>query len=140
MSKAILHTEDGSRAAMIDALIDAINDHDVDRATGFFAAPDLADELRMLFAAFPDVAFETTEIVEAGSRIVVFWVARGTHEGPFMNIPATNREIEVHGISSFTVLDDIVRVDQLWDVAAMLRCMRLLPDWPPRHNLKPQRP
>jgi steroid delta-isomerase-like uncharacterized protein len=48
--------------------------------------------------AFPDMHIEIEELIEAKERIVYRFTARGTHDGPFMGVPASGRKVEVQGI------------------------------------------
>ena len=43
----------------------------------------LLDEIRGVRTGFPDIAVAIVSAVEAGDRVAVRWVARGTHRGPF---------------------------------------------------------
>jgi len=56
-------------------------------------------------SAFPDVHFETDDLLEDGDKVVARFTMRGTHRGDFMGVPATNKPIVVTGI-------DIVRFDK----------------------------
>ena len=48
-----------------------------------------------------------------------------------MRVPPTDRRIEVCGVTLLTVQDGkIVRGLYLWDMAGLLRSMKLLPDLP----------
>jgi steroid delta-isomerase-like uncharacterized protein len=79
--------------------------------------------------AFPDLRFETLEMVEGDDKAAVLWVASGTHKGKYNNIPPTGKKIEVRGTSFFQMKNDkIVKTIFLWDGADMLRQMGLLPD------------
>jgi steroid delta-isomerase-like uncharacterized protein len=53
-------------------------------------------------AAFPDVHFTADDILAEADKVAVRFTMRGTQQGDFMGIPATNKEIVVTGI-------DIVR-------------------------------
>jgi steroid delta-isomerase-like uncharacterized protein len=53
-------------------------------------------------AAFPDVHFTADDILAEADKVAVRFTMRGTPQGDFMGIPATNKEIVVTGI-------DIVR-------------------------------
>lgn len=53
-------------------------------------------------AAFPDVQFTADDVLAEGDRVAARFTMRGTQQGEFMGIPATNRPIVVTGI-------DIVR-------------------------------
>jgi steroid delta-isomerase-like uncharacterized protein len=49
--------------------------------------------------AFPDVTFTIEDIGMVGDRVFLRWTARGTHSGPLMGIPPTNKKGEIRGIS-----------------------------------------
>jgi steroid delta-isomerase-like uncharacterized protein len=79
--------------------------------------------------AFPGLHVRVEETIVQGDRVVVFWRAWGKHEGAMLHIPATGREVEVSGVSLLTVRDGkVVRARQVWDVAALLRGIGLLPE------------
>ena len=79
--------------------------------------------------AFPDLRVVGGARIVEGNRVAVAWTARGTHEGTFMNIPATGRRVTLRGVSFLTLDGDRVsRASHTWDVAGLLRAVRLLPD------------
>ena len=136
----------GSPAAHIAInLMNAWNEHDVDRVMSFYA-PDYVGvdvgqatpehgpdgKRRAVIGylhAFPDLHFVPEEPVGQDDMVAVNWVARGTHLGPFMNIPPSGRAIMVRGVSTLKLRDGkIVRATYVWDVAGMLREIGLLPD------------
>jgi steroid delta-isomerase-like uncharacterized protein len=85
--------------------------------------------LETYWQAFPDLQFRVTDRIVKDSRVVVIWVAVGTHQGTIMNIPATGHKVQVRGVSIIDVENDqIVRGQYIWDLAGMLRHMGLLPE------------
>jgi steroid delta-isomerase-like uncharacterized protein len=126
-------------------LMTAWNEHNVDRVMSFYA-PDYVgvdvgqatpehglDGKRLAVIhylhAFPDLYFVPEEPVGQDNTVVVNWIARGTHLGPFMNIPPSRRTIKVRGVSTLKLRDGkIVEAIYVWDVAGMLREIGLLPD------------
>lgn len=60
--------------------------------------------LKGIQAAFPDATITVEDTVISGDFIAFRSVMRGTHQGEFMGIPATGREIEVG-------LLDLIRVE-----------------------------
>ena len=132
-------------ATYVDNISQAWNSHDIESVLSFYA-PDCvgsdvgqADILRghqglrtMLeryWRAFPDLKFVVTDKIVQDSRVVIVWVAEGTHQGPIMNIPPTGHKVEVRGMSIIDVENDlIVRGQYVWDLAGMLRHMGLLPE------------
>ena len=70
-----------------------------------------------------------------GSSAQVVWVLSGTHKGTFLGIPATQREVEVCGFSHLEFAGGTLhRAMHLWDMAGLLRRLRLLPDLPNRRS------
>ncbi len=129
----------------IAELMEAWNTHDVDRVVMFYsqdyegqdvaeAAPQRGQQgirksIERYLSAFPDLHLVAEDTVIQDDRIALVWTARGTHKGLLMNIPATGRTVAVRGVSLFTLEGDkIRRGTYIWDVAGLLRAIRLLPD------------
>jgi steroid delta-isomerase-like uncharacterized protein len=55
----------------------------------------LADVLAGMFAAFPDMHWDVQETVVEADRIMSLSIWTGTHEGAFMGVPATGRQVRV---------------------------------------------
>ncbi len=90
------------------------------------------DEVRTfinrLLVAFPDLNFEVTEKFARDDNISERWYIRGTHQGPFMGIPATGKQVEIPGISMVRMRDGKFLSDwYLFDASGGLRQMGLLP-------------
>ncbi len=49
----------------------------------------------MYWGAFPTIRYEVNDMIAEGDRIVVRATLTGTHDGPFMGLPATGRAISV---------------------------------------------
>ncbi len=54
--------------------------------------------LSMNFTAFPDLHYTIEDQLAEGDKSVVRYTLRGTHQGDFMGIPATGKQINVTGI------------------------------------------
>jgi len=130
-------------------LIKAWNEHDVDRVMAFYAPEyvgiDVGQALpeygldgkrrtvSQYLRAFPDLQIIPEEpvgmSVDGIDTVVLNWISRGTHLGPFMNIPPSGRTIQVRGVSTLKLRDGkIVEATYVWDVAGLLRAIGLLPD------------
>lgn len=150
-----IHPNAGDGAAFTNALVEAINNRRYAVAARFWAATfdsmgSSAEPRRLrreavlsglcdLATAFPDFTIVANEVHSDGGRVVVSWTAKGTHRNSFLNIPPTGREVTVDGVFFYT-LDKNGRIASqryLWDVAALLRHLKLLPDWPPSVRSKP---
>jgi steroid delta-isomerase-like uncharacterized protein len=51
-----------------------------------------------IYEAFPDICFQIEDQIGEGDRVVTRWVAHGTHQGAFLGVPATGREVRLSGI------------------------------------------
>jgi len=56
---------------------------------------DVRHELQSWFAAFPDIRFEIEQQIAEGDFVVTRYVMRGTHQGAWLGMPATNRPVTV---------------------------------------------
>jgi predicted ester cyclase len=61
-------------------------------------------------AAFPDLVLEVKDIFGAGDKVVTRFTIRGTHEGEFLGIAGTGREVELDGIA-IDLMRDGERID-----------------------------
>jgi len=60
---------------------------------------------QMAFAGFPDINWETHELIAKGDKVIVRLTQAGTHEGEYRGIPATGNKIKMGGISIFQMED-----------------------------------
>ena len=128
-----------------EELSEAWNTHDIERIVSFYAldyegldvsraSPQkgqraVQEYAAMYITAFPDLRFETEEIIIQGNRAAIVWKAQGTHRGVLLNIPPTHRTVTVRGVSVMTVEDGkIKRARIIWDMAGLLRDIHLLPE------------
>ena len=58
----------------------------------------LKEVIGMMRAGFPDIHWVINETVAAGDKVVTRFTWTGTHRGVFLGIPATNKEVTVHGV------------------------------------------
>lgn len=137
-------------ALFIRDLFQGINAQDPDRVLPFYAADcesldvsrallkkghaGLREALNEWWGAFPDLWFTPQTLVVQAGQLACYWTAEGTHQGVFMSMPPSGRRLEVCGVSLLTVCAGrIIRDVHLWDMAGLLRSMKLLPDLPGRH-------
>ena len=131
--------------AFINELLAAWNGHDIEAMTALYAPDyegtnvgqasrqrgpeDAGRAMARYLRAFPDLQITPEAVIVQGDRLALVWIAQGTHRGRFMNIPPTGRSVEVSGVSVFTVECGKIRSAQvIWDVAGLLRTIRLLPE------------
>jgi steroid delta-isomerase-like uncharacterized protein len=58
----------------------------------------LKDILRAMRSAFPDLIFSIQEQVAENDKVASRFEWTGTHQGPFLGIPATGRSVRVWGM------------------------------------------
>jgi steroid delta-isomerase-like uncharacterized protein len=83
----------------------------------------------MYRAAFPDLHISLEDEVAEGDMVAVRWVARGTHGGELMGIPATGKPITVTGIT-IVRSDDSGKFEEAWvnlDTLGMLQQLGVIP-------------
>ena len=59
----------------------------------------------MYCSAFPDIRFETGEMISDGATVAHRWTFTGTHEGEMMGVEPTGKRVEVSGVEMNHVED-----------------------------------
>lgn len=107
--------------------------YDTSRKAAQHGRLGLLEDLKRLSASFPDGRITLIHQISNGSTTGVFWVLNGTHQGSFLGIPATSRRVSICGYSHLDFEGGLLqRATHIWDMAALLRSLRLLPDLPDR--------
>jgi steroid delta-isomerase-like uncharacterized protein len=90
--------------------------------------PPGRDGVRALFemthAAFPDFRVEIEQLLAEGDTVVIRSRFLGTHEGEFMGIPATGREMDMAVIDILRVADD--KIVEHWGITDTMAMMEQL--------------
>lgn len=60
------------------------------------------------YAGFPDLKVHWDDYICAGNKIVSQWHAQGHHDGDFMGIPATKKNIRYSGVSIYQLENGLV--------------------------------
>jgi steroid delta-isomerase-like uncharacterized protein len=80
-------------------------------------------------AAFPDGKLEIKQIVTSGETAVAELIGRGTNDGPFGDVPATHKQVELPFCDVLTIRNGkVVRDRQYGDTATMLQQLGLMPE------------
>lgn len=82
------------------------------------------ERLRRFLDAFPDIAFRVEQSVAEGDHVVTRWVARATHRGEWLGIPATDRPVEWTGLNVFRIACG--QIAESWGEADHLGLLRQL--------------
>jgi steroid delta-isomerase-like uncharacterized protein len=125
------------REALVREHMDSENRHEFDVTLGTFEHPryeligtgevhDGADEVGRYYEetrrAFPDQRNETLAIHHADDAVLVEAVVRGTHKGPFRNLPPTGREFELPILAIFVFEGDKLVCERVYfDQTTVLR-------------------
>lgn len=59
----------------------------------------------MFRAGFPDIHLNIDDEIYAGDKVVHRWTLTGTHQAPFMGIPATGRQVGFTGTTTVQMRD-----------------------------------
>lgn len=89
----------------------ALHIGETDRVT---TVGELREIVRRWHVGFPDLRFEIHAAVSSGDRAAVHATLRGTHDGPWGDLDATGRSIEVEHMFFFRVEDD--RLVEVWEL------------------------
>ncbi len=105
-----INVEDENKAVMRNWFEEGWNQHNPDVIDDFFAPSffmhgldvDLADWKVFVaknIKAFPDISYTVEDMIAEGDKVVVRWSFRGTHQGEFMGIPATGKQVTANGMN-----------------------------------------
>lgn len=113
----------------VDAL-DELHSSDYLRRSGESHPQDLSAFKASILAtrsAFPDLTTTLDEIVLEGDRAAIRWHSSGTHKGPLMGVPATNRRVQVSG-ATFARFDGDQIAEEVvtWDPRALLSVLGII--------------
>jgi steroid delta-isomerase-like uncharacterized protein len=89
-------------------------------------APEQAEAARQEASdfrrGFPDVVSTIEDLVAEGDRVAARWSARATHQGEYVGVPPTGKEVEFTGISVYRI--EAGRIAESWTVEDELGLMR----------------
>ena len=84
-------------------------------------------QIRVLRKAFPDIVFKVEEQIAEGYRVVTRISARATHAGEFQGVPPTGKQVNISGVSIWTVGEgQLIQEQVIVDRLAMLEQLGLL--------------
>jgi predicted ester cyclase len=71
---------------------------------------------------FPDVTSTIEDLIAEGDKVVARWRSRATHQGEYMGIAPTGKEVEFTGISVYRIEEG--KIAQSWNIEDQLGLMR----------------
>jgi steroid delta-isomerase-like uncharacterized protein len=78
----------------------------------------------MMHAAFPDVTVTIQDQIAEGDKVVTRWTAQATHQGDFMGIAPTGKQVTVKAIHIHQIVDG--KIAALWEEFDMFGLMQQL--------------
>ena len=103
----------------------------LDAAEELFAAEE-AEAARQEAAdyrrGFPDVANTVEDLIAEGDKVVARWRSRATHQGEYMGIPPTGKEVEVTGITLYRIEGG--KIAESWNVEDKFGLLRQIGAFP----------
>ena len=73
---------------------------------------ELKDYVSIYRTAFPDIEDTVEEIVAEADKVVVRWRSRGTHQGEFMGVAPTGRDVTFTGMRLFRFAEN--KIAESW--------------------------
>lgn len=79
-------------------------------------------QVQRLVGAFPDLRFHIDELLCEKDKVMVSWVASGTHKGEILGISPTNKKVSITGITIHQLANGKI-LDSLavWDALCLLQ-------------------
>ena len=78
----------------------------------------------MFRTAFPDLNFTVEDMIAEGDKVVARVTVRGTHQGEFMEMPATGKKIEIEAIDIGRIANG--KLTEHWGQTDMMKMMAQL--------------
>ena len=84
---------------------------------------------RMYIAAFPNLRMDPEDVLASGDKVVARVRVTGTHEGEFMDMPATGKSIDVQAIDIVRFGSDGLAREHwgVFDAMAMMQQLGVVP-------------
>ena len=80
-----------------------------------------------LLIAFPDLHFTINDQFTSGEKVSTRWTANGTNTGPFGEMQATGKAVEIEGlIIDYVINGKVAKRWELWDQMAMMQQLGLV--------------
>jgi steroid delta-isomerase-like uncharacterized protein len=91
-------------------------------------AEEFIQFMSMVKTAFPDWEFTIEDQIAEGDKEVHRWTGRGTHQGEWMGVPPTGKEIEIMGIYVSQIVEgQIVEEWGLFDQFGLMQQLGAIP-------------
>jgi steroid delta-isomerase-like uncharacterized protein len=97
--------------------------HDLaDAIPGVAGADGASNFFQTVIAGFSDLQLEIIDIYCGGDRVTMRYIAKGTQDGEFLNVPPTGKRMEMNGIHIYRISEGkIAETWQLMDLWGLMR-------------------
>lgn len=121
---------------LVRAWWEAYASHDLDTCIGFVGddvvihgssskgREGFREELEFWVSAFPDMAPIIEDLIAEGDKVVSRVSDTATHEGDFLGVPATRKQVTTQEIDIFRIEDG--RIVEVWAAPDLFRIMAQL--------------
>jgi steroid delta-isomerase-like uncharacterized protein len=83
---------------------------------------------RMFYAAFPDLKHNIEDTIAEGDKVVVQFTLQGTHNGDFLGIPPTGKQVSVAASAVLHFAGDkVAEVQGIFDQLGLMRQLGVIP-------------
>ena len=91
------------------------------------------DFFKAYLAAFPDLRMTAEDVLASGDKVVARVRTTGTHQGEFMDIPATGKSIDVQLVDIIRFGDDGLAHEHwgVFDTMTMMQQLGVVPEGAP---------
>jgi steroid delta-isomerase-like uncharacterized protein len=95
---------------------------------GELRGEDYRQFVSSVLVAFPDFRLRVEDQLAEGDRVVTRWSCVGTHQGAFMGIASTGKQIKLSGIMIDRIVNGkIVEEWEEWDSLGMMQQLGVVP-------------
>ena len=99
--------------------IDLINETNFDKSITLVGSPEnvvgieaFKEYYQNYLTGFSNITFTVVDAFGQGEKIVKHWKFKGTHTGEFFGIPATNKEVNVSGVTLVQMMNGKIAQEQ----------------------------
>ena len=86
--------------------------------------PGLVDNILFIESVFPKYEIGVDEVLAEGDRVMIRARLKGKHEGEYLGMPATHREVEVPYVVGYEVRNN--RIMHSWLISDLLKMVEQL--------------
>ena len=84
--------------------------------------------IRYLGAAFGNIRYTILDMIAENDKVVLHWRFSATHQGDFLGVAATGKQVTIQGLALFRVMDSKIAEDtSYWDNLSILEQLGAAP-------------